>query len=561
LKNLLRIIAPMALIVMSLGTLPVRANHDETGVDHAFADSAFEDRWERLDRPVAGFGVGRTFWWGPGPYTPGLMQAYEQSPGKQRLVQYFDKSRMEINDPHGDPDELWYVTNGLLVVEMIEGKIQIGDASYRDAEPANVPVAGDPNNPYGPTYATLAQRLDEPARDQDTLIADRIDRAGNVTYEPALNDYEIATGTYVPETDHSIAAPFWDVMNSSGTIWVDGELVIGPMFQNPFYAVGYPVTEPYWSTAVVAGVEQDVLLQCFERRCLTYTPGNQIGFRVEAGNVGQHHYRWINEQGGEQPDTETVKVFFVALEDNGENGDLVGCGDSLVPVEVEIAATDDPGVRLVETLNALFETGAQTVTGPDGHALYNALANSEITVLDAEVSDGLATVHLAGEVSIGGVCDEQRFVEQLRQTVLQFDGIQIANVFLNGQLLRGYFGPERLDSGVLATFDVNGELIQLWSTNPETIDQIMALAAGTSSATIPNGPLLRGSGTANYNLPWSWHLDPALTRMAEVTVEVCDAAPSFVEANLDYFVDSVGRYCPWSAELIHVEDLRSVESR
>jgi hypothetical protein len=29
-------------------------------------------------------------------------------------------------------------------------------------------------------------------------------------------------------------------------------------------------------------------MQCFERRCLTYTPGNSGGFATEAGNFGQH---------------------------------------------------------------------------------------------------------------------------------------------------------------------------------------------------------------------------------------------------------------------------------
>jgi hypothetical protein len=42
----------------------------------------------------------------------------------------------------------------------------------------------------------------------------------------------------------------------------------------------------------VAGTPTDVLLQCFERRCLTYTPGNPDGWQVEAGNVGRHYYEW-----------------------------------------------------------------------------------------------------------------------------------------------------------------------------------------------------------------------------------------------------------------------------
>jgi hypothetical protein len=32
------------------------------------------------------------------------MEAYAQSPSGRRAVQYFDKSRMEITDPGGDPN-------------------------------------------------------------------------------------------------------------------------------------------------------------------------------------------------------------------------------------------------------------------------------------------------------------------------------------------------------------------------------------------------------------------------------------------------------------------------
>jgi hypothetical protein len=69
-------------------------------------------------------------------------------------------------------------------------------------------------------------------------------------------------------------------------------LTTAPLFQNPFYATGYPITEAYWTNVNVQGVDQLVLLQCFERRCLTFTPANPLGWQVEAGNVGQHYYAW-----------------------------------------------------------------------------------------------------------------------------------------------------------------------------------------------------------------------------------------------------------------------------
>lgn len=122
-----------------------------------------------------------------------------------------------------------------------------------------------------------------------------------------------------------------------------------------------------------------------------------------------------------------------------------------------------------------------------------------------------------------------------------------------------------LRGGVLATFEVAGEQFQAWVTNPQTVQQILDLAAGNSLANIPNGQILPGPGVADHNLPWSWHLDPEEIEMAEVATEVCDGLPSYVEQHLDEFVESVGRYCPLSARLISVdvllEDSRDAKPR
>jgi hypothetical protein len=115
--------------------------------------------------------------------------------------------------------------------------------------------------------------------------------------------------------------------------------------------------------------------------------------------------------------------------------------------------------------------------------------------------------------------------------------------------------PPELAGGVRATFDVEGETFRLWTTNPLTIQGLFDLQAGTSRASIPNGPLLAGPGRGDHNLPWSWHLDPEDTEMAENTVEVCSGRPSFVEEELQAWLE-LGRYCPWSAELTELEDFR-----
>src|SRR6476619_4096461 len=118
------------------------------------ADPAFESIWNRTDQPVEARQVSRSWVWGPEPlYT--TYEPFAEGPGGQHLVSYFDKSRMEVNNPSGDRNSPWFVTNGLLVVEMISGKIQIGDAQFMQARPASVLVAGDAGSANAPTYAAL----------------------------------------------------------------------------------------------------------------------------------------------------------------------------------------------------------------------------------------------------------------------------------------------------------------------------------------------------------------------------------------------------------------------
>ena len=119
-----------------------------------FLSAAFQKVWERTDKLVADQSVGRSWFWGPQANTA-TVEFYRDAPGGQRLVQYFDKSRMEINNPAGDPNSPFFVTNGLLVVEMISGQMQVGDNTYEPRDPANVNVSGDFDDPNAPTYRSF----------------------------------------------------------------------------------------------------------------------------------------------------------------------------------------------------------------------------------------------------------------------------------------------------------------------------------------------------------------------------------------------------------------------
>ncbi|MDI3340291.1 MAG: hypothetical protein QJR03_07130 [Sphaerobacter sp.] len=244
--------------------------------------------WDREDRPVAAGAAQRTWIWGPAPFAT-RQEVYDEAPGGRRAVQYYDKSRMEVTNPGGDQSTRWYVTNGLLVRELITGQMQVGDARFINRTPAAVPVAGDPDDSHGPTYAALQGVLAAPPTPAGSEIRATIDRNGNVG---SGGPGGVFAREFVPATNHTIADVFWAYLNSRGPVWDGARFVDGQLFDPIFFATGYPITEAYWTKAKVAGQVRDVLVQCFERRCLTYTPSNPAGWQVEMGNVGRHYYAW-----------------------------------------------------------------------------------------------------------------------------------------------------------------------------------------------------------------------------------------------------------------------------
>src|SRR3954453_20644333 len=82
------------------------------------SNPAFTRVWERTDQLVSGRTVARTWFWGEAPFAR-VLESFAGSPNGQRVVEYYDKSRMEITDPQGNPNSPWYVTNGLLVRELM----------------------------------------------------------------------------------------------------------------------------------------------------------------------------------------------------------------------------------------------------------------------------------------------------------------------------------------------------------------------------------------------------------------------------------------------------------
>ncbi|UCD17092.1 MAG: dockerin type I repeat-containing protein [Candidatus Zixiibacteriota bacterium] len=58
------------------------------------------------------------------------------------------------------------------------------------------------------------------------------------------------------------------------------------------------------------------------------------------------------------------------------------------------------------------------------------------------------------------------------------------------------------------------------------------------------------TGNAGYNYDWSWHFTENLWDIVEISIEICDGSPSYVEANLWYWLTYVEYFCPWSSYVL-----------
>lgn len=119
-----------------------------------------------------------------------------------------------------------------------------------------------------------------------------------------------------------------------------------------------------------------------------------------------------------------VNIYMIALGDNGRNGKLIGCGDSVVPVRVAVIPTNLP---MRAAYNQLFAVTTSTYAGR-----FNALNASTLSAGRLSISGGRATVELFGAISLAGVCDIPRVIAQIQETALQFPSVRTVTVLVNG---------------------------------------------------------------------------------------------------------------------------------
>lgn len=103
---------------------------------------------------------------------------------------------------------------------------------------------------------------------------------------------------------------------------------------------------------------------------------------------------------------------------------------------------------------------------------------------------------------------------------------------------------------VIVTFvTADGSTFRAEIAQPADIAAVRAALAGDGYAGIPIGSLAPGDG--GVNAPHEWHM--VETTIAEVTIELCDGTASMVDEDVTYWVETVGRFCPWSATVAAIE--------
>eukprot|EP00440_Ansanella_granifera_P021307 gb/GFBE01023128.1/.p1 GENE.gb/GFBE01023128.1/~~gb/GFBE01023128.1/.p1 ORF type:complete len:183 (+),score=33.63 gb/GFBE01023128.1/:1-549(+) len=119
--------------------------------------------------------------------------------------------------------------------------------------------------------------------------------------------------------------------------------------------------------------------------------------------------------------------------------------------------------------------------------------------------------------------------------------------------------------GAFVTFAVGRDEQQhvvQWVEDSKFIDHAIGRTAarqqGSQSASAASGipvfnRILPGS---DCDEKWSWHVDPTDLGWVDMTTEVCDASPKFIEKNEEAWISSPGRWCPWTVEILAIEDRR-----
>jgi hypothetical protein len=129
---------------------------------------------------------------------------------------------MEINNVNGDRNSPWFVTNGLLVSEMVTGHVQTGDTTIESRTPNEEVLAGDPrvvnqDAPVMPPWPWCCL----PEADE-TGQAVRTQLLRNGTFQDITPPASVSYAQYVPVNTLNIPTFFALFLNQKSLVYSAG---------------------------------------------------------------------------------------------------------------------------------------------------------------------------------------------------------------------------------------------------------------------------------------------------------------------------------------------------
>jgi Melibiase len=255
------------------------------------ADRAFYTLWQKGDLATVQGIVKRDWLWGQ--KLSSRVEPSNASKTGERISEYYDKGKLEINDPSVDRANPFFVSSALLAKELISGNYAVDVGQYQYKNPPFTPFAGDGSL----TYAAM-RRISTVDEGENTApdrtgqpVSAFIDRDGNVT-DRGVQMPGVQLARYIPTTGHNIANVFVEHFRQVPYEWQ--------------FLTGLPISEPYYTEININGKMTLALVQIFERRILTYVPDNEPAYRVQHANVGIHYYNWRYSGSSTQPRPEIL---------------------------------------------------------------------------------------------------------------------------------------------------------------------------------------------------------------------------------------------------------------
>jgi hypothetical protein len=128
-------------------------------------------------------------------------------------------------------------------------------------------------------------------------------------------------------------------------------------------------------------------------------------------------------------------------------------------------------------------------------------------------------------------------------------GLRLGVAVLTSVALTGCSESTGPSTNATATFLVE-TASETFVVRVATSAQAQALRARMASGQrgVISGELRAGDG--GFNMPRTWHLDPASVDTPDIAIELCDGRPSYVDADRSYWLNAVKRFCPWGAKVV-----------